>query len=158
MQEKKTEDERKERIEGQKGIEAHACFSVLVSHGFVFMNGFVLVALREIVLSSLLTASILSLLPPPSATECRTASDTPSGGFCRAITVRMEDSCESIFLTVLVVPVARATTTSSLPPPSSFSLSLFLFFSLEFKIPSLAFREKLAKRSKDRAESKYPAR
>lgn len=43
------------------GTKAHACFSLLVSHGFVFMNGFALVALREIVLSSLLTASILSL-------------------------------------------------------------------------------------------------
>lgn len=45
------------------GTKAHACFSLLVSHGFVFMNGFALVALREIVLSSLPTASILSLRP-----------------------------------------------------------------------------------------------
>lgn len=46
---------------GWMGTKAHACFSLLVSHGFVFMNGFALVALREIVLSSLPTASILSL-------------------------------------------------------------------------------------------------
>lgn len=85
------------------GTKAHACFSLLVSHGFVFMNGFALVALREIVLSSLPTASILSLRLSLSlslsATGCRALSFF--GGSCRAITVRMEEGRESIFLTVL---------------------------------------------------------
>jgi len=87
-------------LEGRKGwmgTKAHACFSLLVSHGFVFMNGFALVALREIVLSSLLTASILSLCP------CLHRAVSFFEGTCRAITVRMEDGRESIFLTVLVV-------------------------------------------------------
>lgn len=79
------------------GTKAHACFSLLVSHDFVFMNGFALVALREIVLSSLPTASILSLRP-----FLRNRAVSFFGGSCRAITVRMEDGRESIFLTVLV--------------------------------------------------------
>jgi len=59
---------------GRRGMDVNRSLrlvSLLVSHGFLFMNGFALVALREIVLSSLPTASILSLLlllllPPPS--------------------------------------------------------------------------------------------
>jgi len=51
---------------GRRGMDVNRSLrlvSSLVSHGFVFMNGFALVALREIVLSSLPTASILSLPP-----------------------------------------------------------------------------------------------
>lgn len=61
---------------GWMGTKAHACFSLLVSHGFVFMNGFALVALREIVLSSLPTASILSLRLSPQ----RGVEHCPSSG------------------------------------------------------------------------------
>lgn len=59
---------------GWTGIEVYAYFSLLVSHGFVFMNGFAVVALREIVLFSLPMASILSFHPYLRITGYRTAS------------------------------------------------------------------------------------
>lgn len=54
------------------------------------MNGFALVVLREIVLSSLPTASILSLRPSPPSQQ-GVGQRPSSGGSRRAITVRMED-------------------------------------------------------------------
>lgn len=58
--------------------------SLLVSHGFVFMNGFALVALREIVLSSLPQRFLSFLSLPPSITRYRAASSF--GGSRRTVT------------------------------------------------------------------------
>lgn len=89
---------------------AHACFSSFVSHGFVFMNGFALVAyeksyyLRDRRFRSF-SRSLARSFAPALPLCNRVSGNVLLRGYVsrdsRTIPVRMEDGCESIFLTIL---------------------------------------------------------